>query len=623
MRGCRWFRHGNNVGALDRAVRRATRGAAAAGPRRRRRLRRAHPGPRRRPRSARARARRSRRRGHRGGGDGRRTRRRAAPARAGGRRRGGAAVRIYRGRARLDDVHGQPLPLRPGVVEHPGRLHQRVDRGPARAGPADQRLRPGARTSGDGPPRARVQVRAGRGGLPQAVLGHPPRRPRRPAPVHRAGPGRGDGRHLQRTQHQPHQHGDDHPKPGARHGFSARRAGGRPGHRVAAGRVRSRSAVPGAGRRRRPDVELLGARAAPPVGPGDRRRLRRRRRAHAVLQRIRVDRAVGPRPAHPLHARALFGGLVDGFGGVAGRGAGRHLRAVRPAEKGRADPQRAAAGRHRLHPTEQVGHRHPPRLGGPLHLAPLRVRAAPGVLRGSARRTGAARRRAVSADPRHEPDLHRQGRVLHRHQAGQPGRREHGAGRRALRGVRRAAGRRRIPGGGPGQGLGAAGLRRPPRRHHRLGIRPGLPGPADRLAGRLGAGPHRPRRRAGAAVSPGRRRRRGGVEPAQRPAHRRGHRAAGRGAGRRGAGARRGRRRGARARRARRALGQLAGSRRAVAGLAGLPAGRGRGGERVGAAAGQRDRQRALPAGGRRRARRDSGVADRRRSRADRRGPGG
>ena len=35
------------------------------------------------------------------------------------------------------------------------------------------------------------------------------------------GPGRGDGRHLQRTQHQPHQPGDDHPKPGARHRVSA------------------------------------------------------------------------------------------------------------------------------------------------------------------------------------------------------------------------------------------------------------------------------------------------------------------------------------------------------------------------------------------------------------------
>ena len=45
---------------------------------------------------------------------------------------------------------------------------------------------------------------------------------------------------------------------------------------------------------------------------------------------------------------------------------------------------------------------------------------------------------AVAADPRHEPDLHRQGRLLHRHQAGQPRRRGRGARRRAVRGVRRA-----------------------------------------------------------------------------------------------------------------------------------------------------------------------------------------
>ncbi len=57
-------------------------------------------------------------------------------------------------------------------------------------------------------------------------------------------------------------------------------------------------------------------------------------------------------------------------------------------EEGGADPQRAAARRHRLHPTEQVGHRDPPRLERPLHLAALRLCAAPRVLRRRARRTG-------------------------------------------------------------------------------------------------------------------------------------------------------------------------------------------------------------------------------------------
>ncbi len=108
---------------------------------------------------------------------------------------------------------------------------------------------------------------------------------------------------------------------------------------------------------------------------------------------------------------------------------------------------------------------------------------------------------ALTADPRHEPDLHRQGRLLHRHQAGQPGRRGRGARRRALRGVRRPAHRGPLPGGRAGQSLGAAGLRRPPRRHHRLGIRPGLPRPADRVARRLGTRPGRAGSGPGAAVA--------------------------------------------------------------------------------------------------------------------------
>ena len=74
-----------------------------------------------------------------------------------------------------------------------------------------------------------------------------------------------------------------------------------------------------------------------------------------------------------------------------------------------------------------------------LHLAEVRVRAASRVLRRRARRTRCARSRRVTADPRHEPDLHRQGRVVHRHQAGQPGRRGRGARRRAVRRVRRSA----------------------------------------------------------------------------------------------------------------------------------------------------------------------------------------
>ena len=56
---------------------------------------------------------------------------------------------------------------------------------------------------------------------------------------------------------------------------------GRPRHGVAARRVRPRPAVPRHGRRRRADVQLLGARAVPPVGAHGGRR---RPRAHAVRQ---------------------------------------------------------------------------------------------------------------------------------------------------------------------------------------------------------------------------------------------------------------------------------------------------------------------------------------------------
>ena len=69
------------------------------------------------------------------------------------------------------------------------------------------------------------------------------------------------------------------------------------------------------------------------------------------------------------------------------------------------------------------------------------------------------------------------------------------------------------PAGGAGQGVGAAGLRRTPRRHHRLGVRPGLPRPADRLARRVGARPRGARQCADAADLERRRRLGRGVEP--------------------------------------------------------------------------------------------------------------
>jgi alpha-mannosidase len=54
------------------------------------------------------------------------------------------------------------------------------------------------------------------------------------------------------------------------------------------------------------------------------------------------------------------------------------------------------------------------------------------------------------------------GRVVHRHQTGQPGCRERRAGRGEVRRVRRACHRRRLPAGRAGEGVGATGLRRAP-----------------------------------------------------------------------------------------------------------------------------------------------------------------
>ncbi len=154
-------------------------------------------------------------------------------------------------------------------------------------------------------------------------------------------------------------------------------------------------------------------------------------------------------------------------------------------------------------------------------LAAVRHRAAQRVLRRGPRGGGSGGRVDNPPDQGHEPALPGQGRVLHRHQAG-------AAGRRGRRDRRRAAGHAGLAGLGrprvgrprlpvprrvTGQGVAAAGLRRPPRRHHRHRVRPGLPGPARRLAGGLAA---RGRRPAGRGRLPGRpgRHRGGGLRAA-------------------------------------------------------------------------------------------------------------
>ena len=83
---------------------------------------------------------------------------------------------------------------------------------------------------------------------------------------------------------------------------------------------------------------------------------------------------------HYMPAHYSAGWWMDSVGDPRG-GRNGDLRTVLVAEEGRADAQRAAAGRHRLHAAEQVGHRDSPRLERALHLAAVRVRAAAGVLR--------------------------------------------------------------------------------------------------------------------------------------------------------------------------------------------------------------------------------------------------
>ena len=117
------------------------------------------------------------------------------------------------------------------------------------------------------------------------------------------------------------------------------------------------------------------------------------------------------------------------------------------------------------------------------------------VLRRGPQGAGVDRARLLPADPGHEPDLHRQGRVVHRHQTGPARGREHAPRGREVRHDGRAA-RRPVPDRGDRQGLAPAAVRRPPRRHHRLRVGPGLPRSHRRLARGAGARPPRPRRSA-------------------------------------------------------------------------------------------------------------------------------
>ncbi len=213
-------------------------------------------------------------------GGGRRGRRRPAPAGGAGtghgdrpgRRRAGRARRDDHGRrAGLDDVDGQPFPLRPGVVDHAGAVH----RGAARAAGRGRRaarhpdgVRPGAAAPGEGAAGRGLQVRARGGRLPQAALRRLPRGPGAgagPAGGRAAGTGR---RHVQRAEHQPHRGRGHDPQRRLRRRLPARRARRRPALGVDARQLRARPGLPRADGRRRADLVVVGARAVPPVGTG-------------------------------------------------------------------------------------------------------------------------------------------------------------------------------------------------------------------------------------------------------------------------------------------------------------------------------------------------------------------
>ena len=92
-----------------------------------------------------------------------------------------------------------------------------------------------------------------------------------------------------------------------------------------------------------------------------------------------------------------------------------------------------------------------------------------------------------AADQGHGAGVHRQGRLLHRYQAGSARDRDCGDRGRTAR-HHGLAGRRAVPARRAGQGVAAASLRGPPRRHHRGRVRPGVPGPGGRLARGMGTG---------------------------------------------------------------------------------------------------------------------------------------
>ena len=110
---------------------------------------------------------------------------------------------------------------------------------------------------------------------------------------------------------------------------------------------------------------------------------------------------------------------------------GRGPHAVQLAGHGGGDAERDAAGGVRPRDPGPVGDRRGARVGEAVRVAALRPGRAAGVLRGGARglRGDAVAVLDHAADQGHEPGVHRQGRLLRRHQAGRAGRRDRACSR--------------------------------------------------------------------------------------------------------------------------------------------------------------------------------------------------
>ena len=181
---------------------------------------------------------------------------------------------------------------------------------------------------------------------PQAVLRRPPARPRRAAEPAAAGRVEDHGRHLQRTQHQPDRRGDGDPELRARHRFPARRAGRQPATAWQLDVFGHDPQFPGMAA----DAGLTSsgwARGRTTSGGRWRAAATRAACSSAASSRWIAPSGLGLL-THYMPAHYAAGWWMDSSTSLAE--AERPPTSCSGAEVGGADPQRAVAGGHRLHP---------------------------------------------------------------------------------------------------------------------------------------------------------------------------------------------------------------------------------------------------------------------------------